>query len=248
MGYPFGAGSLWATPTTGAAGTNQPVRFGILQDVSVDFTQTTKKLYGSYRFPVDVAGGTSEVKGKATFAKISGLLYASLFFGVSLSTGQMKTADGESSAIPGTPYTITVTNSSVWGFDLGVVFAATGVALTPVASGPTAGQYSVTNGVYTFAAADTTKVVQISYTYNAASGGFRQTLANSLLGFVPRFQVNLYVNAAGSLTEQFDLQLNQCTPSKLSFATKLEDYMIPNLEFEAFCDASNNLGVLGTAA
>jgi hypothetical protein len=248
MGYPFGSGVMLATPL----GANQtPVRFGIMQDVTLEFKQTTKKLFGTYRLPVDVAGGTMEITGKTKFAKISGLLFASLFFNISTAVGQLKVADGEAGTIPTTPFAVTVANSTVWGYDLGVVYtsgAKIGQQLVPVATGPITGQYTVAAGVYTFAAADTGLGVAITYTYRPATSGLKLVIPNQLLGFVPRFQINLYVNSAGSLTEQFDLQLNSNTPSKLSFPTKLEDYMIPDFEFEAFADTNNNLGEIGTAA
>ncbi len=73
---------------------------------------------------------------------------------------------GEAWTIPATPFQITATQPwGNWGSDQGVTFAATGVALTQVASGPTAGQYAVAAGVYTFAAADVGKAVLISYGY-----------------------------------------------------------------------------------
>ena len=51
-----------------------------------------------------------------------------------------------------------------WALDCGVTYAATGAALTRVASAPGAGQYSVSAiGVYTFAAADNGTDVSISY-------------------------------------------------------------------------------------
>lgn len=55
-----------------------------------------------------------------------------------------------------------------WVADLGVVFYPSLVPLVQVPSGPTTGQYSVSNGLYMFAAADDTKQVAVSYTYNSA--------------------------------------------------------------------------------
>jgi hypothetical protein len=51
-----------------------------------------------------------------------------------------------------------------WAADLGVTFA-TGAALTTVTGAPSAGQYSVSNGTYTFAAADAGKAVLTSYSF-----------------------------------------------------------------------------------
>ena len=52
-----------------------------------------------------------------------------------------------------------------WGSDLGVTYAATGAPLTPVSTSPAAGQYLVSAGTYTFAAADAGQSVSISYGY-----------------------------------------------------------------------------------
>ncbi len=52
-----------------------------------------------------------------------------------------------------------------WASDLGVVYAATGIALSPVAIAPGAGQYSVSGGVYAFSAADAGQAVALSYGY-----------------------------------------------------------------------------------
>ena len=52
-----------------------------------------------------------------------------------------------------------------WALDLGVVYASTGAALSPVAIGPAVGQYAVSNGVYAFAAADAGQGMLISYGY-----------------------------------------------------------------------------------
>jgi hypothetical protein len=68
-------------------------------------------------------------------------------------------------AVPSTPYQVTpLQQFGPWASDQGVVYAATGVALTKVASSPAVGQYSVdTSGNYTFAAADVASNVLISY-------------------------------------------------------------------------------------
>jgi hypothetical protein len=52
-----------------------------------------------------------------------------------------------------------------WNGDLGVVYAATGAALTMVASSPSAGQYVVSTGVYSFSASDAGALVSIAYGY-----------------------------------------------------------------------------------
>lgn len=58
----------------------------------------------------------------------------------------------------------TVSTLATWLKDLGVAFTG-GAVLTAVASSPLAGQYTVTNGVYTFNSADASKAILISYSY-----------------------------------------------------------------------------------
>ncbi len=71
---------------------------------------------------------------------------------------------GEAWTVPTTPFQVTaLAQYGPWWSDQGVTYAATGVALVPVASGPTVGQYSVSTGLYTFSAADAGKGVLISY-------------------------------------------------------------------------------------
>ena len=70
----------------------------------------------------------------------------------------------------GSPYTVTVAQQQgLWSRDAGVVYAATGQALTPVASITMAGQYipptDALPGVYTFAAADAGKALLCSYSF-----------------------------------------------------------------------------------
>jgi hypothetical protein len=52
-----------------------------------------------------------------------------------------------------------------WGSDLDVTYAQNGAPLTPVSASPSAGQYSVSAGTYTFSATDAGKSVSLSYGY-----------------------------------------------------------------------------------
>ncbi len=54
-----------------------------------------------------------------------------------------------------------------WASDLGVVYAGTGAAFSPVAIAPGAGQYAVSGGVYSFSAADSGQAIALSYGYVA---------------------------------------------------------------------------------
>lgn len=59
----------------------------------------------------------------------------------------------------------TITTYQLWLGNVSVAKASDGTVFTEVASSPTAGQYSVASGVYTFAAADAGVGVLLSYSY-----------------------------------------------------------------------------------
>ena len=238
--YSFGSGVLLGQRTDIANAT--PINFGLIQEVSLDLGFDTKMLYGQNQFPVAIARGKGKVTGKAKMAKISGIAFASLFFGLTLSAGQLATAFGEGpSAVPASPFQITVVNGATWVDDYGVVNAATGLPLQRVASGPVAGQYAVAaGGIYTFSSADHTSgvAVLISYTYTVSGSGQQLTLPNNLLGTTPTFQAQLYTTFQGL---PLNVKLLNCVSGKLALATKLDDFVIPELDFDCFANAAGNV-------
>jgi hypothetical protein len=74
---------------------------------------------------------------------------------------------GEAQTVPSaTPWQIAAGQPfGPWGWDLGVVYAATGASLVAVAASPSIGQYAVSAGLYTFSAADAGAQVSLSYGY-----------------------------------------------------------------------------------
>lgn len=247
----FGAGVLVGTAQTDAFGATlsnpTPVQFGILQEASVDFSFDIKELFGSYQFPVAIGRGKGKITGKSKFAQLNGLTINSLFFGQTLTSGELgEVIATTGTAIPASPYQITVTppNSGTWVNDLGVL-DPNGTPMTRVASAPGAGQYSVAAGVYTFASADAGKLVRPSYQYTATSTlKKRLTISNALMGSAPTFRADLMVPFNG---QQFVLTLPNCMGSKLSFATKLDDFMVPEFDWSSFADSAGNVAYLGLA-
>ncbi len=235
--YSFGAGVLWGTRTDVANAT--PLNFGLVQEVTIEETATIKELIGQYQRPVAIARASIKTTGKAKVARISGLAFANLFYGVTPTAGQISTAFGETATIPSaTPWTVTVANSATWVETLEVYYAATGLPFQLVASAPTVGQYSVAAGVYTFSTTDAGKAVIISYKYTIPTVGQKFTVANQLLGTTPTFKASFHTTFQGL---DVNLTLNNCTASKLSFQTKLEDFVIPEFDFSCFADAANNV-------
>lgn len=224
----FGPGLLVAK---GLSANSQPIIFGSLQDVQLTIDAKIEMLMGQAQFPIDAAVGSRSIKGTAKIGQISMPLFNLLFSGTP-ATGTVKIAYAEAGTVPAsTPYTITVANSATWTGDQGVVYAATGVPLTPVASNPTQGQYSVANGVYTFAAADTGAAVQITYTYTDATAGATLAVPNSPQGTQQTFGI---LQQASRNNVGGRILLPNCISGKLTLPTAMAKFGIASFDFEAF--------------
>lgn len=264
--YLFGAGTLWGTPLYDATGTAianpSPVNFGALQEVSLDISFDTKMLYGSNQFPLAVGRGKGKVSGKAKSAKINGLAWNEIVFGQTLTTGSgvADVFDTTGIAIPATPFEITVSSSAASATNVqipnsgtfGQFFSVRDASNNPmvrVATGPTTGQYSVSTNQLTFAAADTGNTVFVDYQYtyttsgSPADGAKSSTVQNVLMGYAPGFRVDLYVPYAG---KQLTVTLPNAISTKLSIATKLDDFTEPEFDFEAFADSLGRVLIYGT--
>lgn len=241
----FGVGFLFATP----AGANPtPTRFGRLQDVSVDFSFDIKLLYGGFQFPVEQARGKGKIDIKASIGVVDPNLFNNIFFGLTTSTGQtLNSIDEGPTAIPATPFQITVANGGTFSQDLGVYNITTKLWMVRVASGPTAGQYSVntTTGVYLFASADNVSgySVKISYTYTASGSGTKLAYTNQILGSNVVFSMQLVNSFKGQDGVNRSIFLNfpavQCP--KLSMPLKMDDFTIPSLDLSAGDDGAGNV-------
>lgn len=241
--YVFGTGQLYGMPVGGGA----PLRFGALQDVSVDFNGDLKQLYGQYQFPLDVARGKTKVEWKASTGNIDVTAFNQLYFGQTVSANnELKQVFNEAATIPSTPFQVTVANASNFSMDLGVYFSSTGAPLTQVASSPAAGEYSVSAaGVYTFNTADATKGVLINYLYKGTTTGGVLGITNQLMGNTPRFQMVLsqvYNN------QNFSLILYSNTSEKLSLPLKQDDYLVAEISGQSFADAANRIASMTTTS
>ena len=236
----FGPGILKVTRTDVANST--PIDLGFAQELAIDFAGTIKELYGNLQLPLDAARGTIKVNAKAKAAVISGTAWNNLFFGNSFTANaSILWAVNENHA---GATSVTATQAANYSADLGVTYAATGLPLIKVASGPATGQYSVNvgTGVYTFAAGDVGVAGGLNLTYSyTTTTGQTLTLANQLIGSAPIFQLDYY-------TTRNNLPLiatfYQGQASKLGMAFKLEDFLMPEFELSLFANAAGNLGKL----
>lgn len=222
-----------------------PVRAYVPQDMSVDFKQSTKELFGEKKFSVAVAAGELSVSGKVTMGAQNARILADLLFNVTGSSGTIAEADKETGAIPATPFQITVANGATWTTDLGVMNASTGEVFTRVAASPATKQYTVSaGGIYLFATADTGTNVLISYLYTIASTGEKLTMSNQLQGPTGSFTA-VMVFPYG--TDQDVLTLNNAIATDHAVGTKLGDFVKPTFGFMASTDSSDVLGTYAFA-
>jgi hypothetical protein len=239
----FGAGRLYGTRQDISGAT--PLEFAVLQGFDLDFSFTTKSLYGTNQFAIFIARGEAKATVKAKSAVMSGLLVNNLFFGQSLAAGQLALQAAEAHVVPATPYEVTVAppNSGTFVSDQGVSYANGGVPLQVVASSPTVGEYAVnaSTGEYTFAAADAAAAVVISYTYTFSSAGQKLVITNEELGTTPYFSAVFRGRDPRSGLYN-TLVLDRLTSSKLAISTKTGDYAIPEFDAEIMDDGTGNIG------
>jgi hypothetical protein len=240
MQYAFGSGVLYGRNAT----TNStPVRFAGLQGVTLDLAFSVKELYGQYQFPIALGRGTGKITGKANWAQFNAQAFNDLFFGyTNPATGAVRQVVGEAATV--TANTVTALhNTGVFVADYGVVLASDMSVFTRVANGPVGQQYSCneSTGVYTFNSSQANAAVLVSYSWNDASNGKKILITNQLLGNAPTFSA---VFTETFQSKQLTMVLNACMSSKLTLATKLEDFAIPEFDFQAFADSSQNIGSL----
>lgn len=250
----FGSGLLWGTPLTNASGTvvanPTPLIFGTLQDTEIDIKYELKQLHGQNQFAVAVGRGKASVTGKAKLADIRAGFLETIVFGSTGSNGLTSAVyDTVGSAVPTTPFTITVAppSSGTFAGDLGVIDSTTGRAMARVASAPAAGQYMVntSTGLYTFAAADVAKVMYISYRYTATSTVARNITINNLpMGYAPTFRADFYGPYDG---KSAILTLNKCISEGFKLGAKNDDFTVPEVGFTAFADQAGIVGTLSVS-
>jgi hypothetical protein len=242
VAYNFGVGN-WFCKRTDAA--NQTVTLlGVLQDMELDIDRTMKELIGQYALPVDVAQAQMKITGKAKYAQVGLGNLNNTILGQTLTSNsgfQIAAPENHTGAL-----TITVTNGATFSEDLGVRYHSTGNPLQPVTGSPNAGQYvagAAGVGAYNFNSADTVSL-DIYYSYNVTTMN-EISAVNQLMGQGTTFELlgsNTY-NVCGT-TKVISIKLNQCKATKTGMPFKNIDYLLFDLEFQAFADCANAWGTI----
>jgi len=242
----FGPGSGWASLIQYVDGTaptiQQPRKFDVQQSMTIAFDSTVKRLMGSQIYPRAIGISDGKVTVKVKLGRFdSGITNLRMGQVGQPTSGTTNMADDEAGTIPATPFQITTTNSATWTRDWGVRFATTGLPMTRVASAPSTGQYAVTAGVYTFAAADTLLPVLISYEFTVSASGSTMNLQNQLQGNFGLVQLRYQGVYAG---KKLGVYLPNCVGNTFNIDTKEGDFVIGEMDFEAFSDSSNNVAFI----
>jgi hypothetical protein len=245
--FMFGSGILWGTPLTDATGAAiaqpTPLIFGTLQDSEIDIKFELKQLHGQNQFAVAVGRGKGQITGKAKLGDIRAAFLETLVFGVAGSAGIVGAVYDTVGVAAAASVAVTPPASGTWAADLGVINSATGREMKRVASAPATGQYSVSTGTYTFAAADVGVVMYINYRYNATSTTARKmNISNLPMGYAPSARIDFYGPYMGKSAV---LTLNNCISDGFKLSSKNDDFTVPEMGFTAFADAG---GVIGTMA
>jgi len=126
--------------------------------------------------------------------------------------------------------------------DLGLAYGSSGLFLTPVASSPAQGQYvfNKTTGVVTLNASDQGVIVLQAYSYTVTSG-YTETIIQQVQGQVGIYALQYQGRYA---SRRIGLRLPNVVSSKFNLPTKQQDFVLGEINFEAFADPSGNVGYL----
>jgi hypothetical protein len=252
LSFQFGISAGYLIPFAGAGSPPSPAfpqRLLTIESAEVNITRKIEKLMGQNIMPDDAAPSDEEIKIKLSVGRIGMDLWNTML-GETVTAGYKRENRDEGgpggTAIPTTPYQITVVNAATFYKDLGVLNAATLQPMAAVTGTPAAGQYAVNSstGVYTFSAADEASGVKvlISYLDTPASGGRTLTRINHPQGYGP---INNLVIAgsytsAGAVSPFGVLNLRAVRLSGPGAPFKRNGYLLTPIEGEGFPDASGS--------
>jgi hypothetical protein len=243
MAQHFGSGVLWATPQTDAYGSAiampTPFQFGILQDVSFDESFSQHLLRGQNSIPVDAARGEGTVNIKAKSASISILPYAAAFYGQSATTGLITSINDNTGQVAAATIAVTLPVGTTYFANMGVRVDIYGTPMIRVATAPTTGQYTCDGaGNYTFAAADFGKLVFIDFQVMSASAGKTFVMNNPPMGLNPTISLDFGMMRNGKV---LTFTYHRVISSKFSYSSKLQDFIMPELDMMAIANAQGKI-------
>ena len=240
--YNFGVGTVVGKRTDIA--NTQVALFGVVQEWELDIDQKLVTLMGQFKDAVDVAPGERSITGKIKFAGLRATQFGNLLLGVNPTSAAGIDMVVNEVKVPATA-TYTVAAGVLYTEDLGVYYAATGVALQPVASAPTAGQYIpgvAGTGLYTLNASEVAAGLVTTCYMKSATDQFEIDVGAALMGSGPTVELNFsnpYV--VGGVTKKLNLQVPAARISKMPMQLKNANYLVPEMDFTAFLSPAGRI-------
>jgi hypothetical protein len=182
----FNVGFAAAIP----AGANPtPIPFALIDGLTIGVKPEYATYDGQWIHTKVVALKSAKTSGKIDTIQIFAGPLAQIFGATPSAGSQIPVIAELKTGLSGAAYT--VANGATFATDCYVLNLSDGIQMTRVASGPTAGQYSVntTTGAYTFNATDNGKNFAFTYTYTSASVGKTLDIVNTTGGIVTGFQL-----------------------------------------------------------
>ena len=177
-----------------------------------------------------------------------------------LSTGAIATPGSGASTVTSTGggLLLGVGSTAIFDADLGVTFVNSGLPGRRVSTGleTSSGLYSIGSSAgvnlnyYYFSQPDTTTLtagttnpIKITYSYStaAAGTGTSSIILNQPIGFSPTFQLDYYTNLNQPAAKPFVVRCYAGIGAKIAMAFKLEDFMMPEYDFDLYADNSGRL-------
>jgi hypothetical protein len=208
-------------------------------------------LRGNLQFPDDTALSDKKITWKSGYGRFSIDTWNNIYFGDTISTGSNSGGTGPGGGVPevqeattlnSTSYT--VNHSASFTQDMGVLYASNLQGFQKVVGAPSKGQYNVSAGLYTFSSSDNNTAILVSYRYGVTTGRVL-VMQSHVQGWGPTFEMVLsqpYQEITPGVPNYLDLYACKC--GKLTAPLKRADYLISDLEGQAF---SNSAGFVGEA-
>ena len=227
----FHSGKVIAIPKNIATPT--PRQILTIQETSFDFKGDLKKLMGEGQYAVDAAIGSVEIGIKCKNGQLSAPAFNDLFFNKPVVNSGEVLVENESITV--TAGAATLSAGALTLQDLGIFNAGTGLQYTRVASAPTASQYVWgANGALTFNTTENAAVLLATYIKNDTTTMQSFNATNDLAGTTVTLEAIFSKRMRDG--RQFNLHFYNVIVPGLSFAAKLNDYVMPEFTMETFAD------------
>lgn len=225
---------------------DDPIKVGEATDLTMEYSSSTKELFGASRFALAVAQTEAKLSGKAKTVVLQAEVLRRVLGGA-ITTGTVEVIRDEAGAIPGSStYVVTVTHSATYVDDLGVKTSAD-VPLARVYAAPdlATGKYMVSAGVYTFSDADKGTNVKISYSYTNSAVGKTLTVSNSLMSEADAF---VLLGTSEFQGQVFTIKIHKAIFSKLSIPLGVKEFTMLDVDFTCSADSADKVLTISMAS